>query len=292
MKLKTVKFNEKITEREIEFVKIAYSQLDFYTRDAYNSVGMYYDLREFDVNKLKHDRIHEHSDFIFAYDKDEIVGMCELEPCCLFETDCVNTCENDSTIMISELFVTETYRNQGIGTALINEVKKLSGYKNIYLSCFINNKANNLYRKNGFELLDQYYWCKGSTSNQNFILIHFNDLEKFLGKRKESVYKNIQLSYNKKVKSALYTDSKIEDICKYFEFKNFSYFETDNCYGVLNYEHSRTMIELLEFKNDTIFDDLRYININGVEYLGNVEHPSRYGLIPYYNNYIFRQNNG
>lgn len=86
----------------------------------------------------------------------------------------------------------------------------------------------------------------------------------------------------------MYTDSKIEDICKYFEFKNFSYFETDNCYGVLNYEHSRTTIELLEFKNNNIFDDLRYININGVEYLGNVEYPSRYGLIPYYNNYIFR----
>ena len=33
MKLKIVKFNEKITEREIEFVKIAYSQLDFYTKD-------------------------------------------------------------------------------------------------------------------------------------------------------------------------------------------------------------------------------------------------------------------
>ena len=58
----------------------------------------------------------------------------------------------------------------------------------------------------------------------------------------------MQLSYNKKVKSAMYTDSKIEDICKYFEFKNFSYFETDNCYGVLNYEHSRTVIELLELK--------------------------------------------
>ena len=58
MKLKTVKFNEKITEREIEFVKIAYSQLDFYTRDAYNSVGMYFDLPEFDVIKFRCDRIY------------------------------------------------------------------------------------------------------------------------------------------------------------------------------------------------------------------------------------------
>lgn len=53
--------------------------------------------------------------------------------------------------------------------------------------------------------------------------------------------------------------SKIEDICTYGELKNFSYFETDNCRGVLNYKYSRNIIELLEFKNNVTFDDLQCI---------------------------------
>lgn len=67
---------------------------------------------------------------------------------------CFLITNNDDSISLDEIYLEKDYRNQGIGTKIIK--KLISENKNVYLWVYkLNEKAISLYKKLGFEFIDE-----------------------------------------------------------------------------------------------------------------------------------------
>lgn len=82
-------------------------------------------------------------DIELIYLKDEVVGFYNGKE------------KNDNTFEIGNICVKPEYQNKGIGTAVLKEVLFENKGKNIILQCFKDNPAIVLYKRFGFEKIDE-----------------------------------------------------------------------------------------------------------------------------------------
>ena len=67
---------------------------------------------------------------------------------------CLLITNNDDSISLDEIYLEKDYRNKGIGTKIIK--KLISENKSVYLWVYkLNEKAISLYKKLGFEIIDE-----------------------------------------------------------------------------------------------------------------------------------------
>lgn len=92
-----------------------------------------------------------------AFRQDTVVGFMQLYPC-------FSSVRLQPIYILNDLFVHQNYRNNGIGSALINEAKSICISDNIaglQLETSKSNRANELYKKSGFSLIEDtnfYSW--------------------------------------------------------------------------------------------------------------------------------------
>ena len=92
-----------------------------------------------------------------AFRQDTVVGFMQLYPC-------FSSVRLQPIYILNDLFVHQNYRNNGIGSALINEAKSICISDNItglQLETSKLNRANELYKKSGFSLIEDtnfYSW--------------------------------------------------------------------------------------------------------------------------------------
>lgn len=92
-----------------------------------------------------------------AFREDKAVGFMQLYPC-------FSSVRLQPIYILNDLFVHQNYRNNGVGSALINEAKSICISDNIaglQLETSNLNRANELYKKSGFSLIEDtnfYSW--------------------------------------------------------------------------------------------------------------------------------------
>ena len=92
-----------------------------------------------------------------AFRQDTAVGFMQLYPC-------FSSVRLQPIYILNDLFVHQNYRNNGVGSALINEAKSICISDNIaglQLETSNLNRANELYKKSGFSLIEDtnfYSW--------------------------------------------------------------------------------------------------------------------------------------
>lgn len=92
-----------------------------------------------------------------AFHQDTAVGFMQLYPC-------FSSVRLQPIYILNDLFVHQNYRNNGVGSALINEAKSICICNNIaglQLETSKLNRANELYKKSGFNLIENtnfYSW--------------------------------------------------------------------------------------------------------------------------------------
>ena len=92
-----------------------------------------------------------------AFRQEIAVGFMQLYPC-------YSSVRLQPIYILNDLFVHQNYRNNGIGSALINEAKSICISDNIaglQLETSKLNRANELYKKSGFSLIEDtnfYSW--------------------------------------------------------------------------------------------------------------------------------------
>ena len=92
-----------------------------------------------------------------AFRQDTVVGFMQLYPC-------FSSVRLQPIYILNDLFVHQNYRNNGVGSALINEAKSICISDNIaglQLETSKSNRANELYKKSGFSLIEDtnfYSW--------------------------------------------------------------------------------------------------------------------------------------
>ncbi len=92
-----------------------------------------------------------------AFREDKAVGFMQLYPC-------FSSVRLQPIYILNDLFVHQNYRNNGVGSALINEAKSICISDNIaglQLETSKLNRANELYKKSGFNLIEDtnfYSW--------------------------------------------------------------------------------------------------------------------------------------
>ena len=92
-----------------------------------------------------------------AFREDKAVGFMQLYPC-------FSSVRLQPIYILNDLFVHQNYRNNGVGSALINEAKSICISDNIaglQLETSKLNRANELYKKSGFSLIEDtnfYSW--------------------------------------------------------------------------------------------------------------------------------------
>jgi GNAT superfamily N-acetyltransferase len=106
---------------------------------------------------LKQRMIKNDSIIYIAYNNDEAIGFTQLYP--LF-----SSVSMQPMYMLNDLFVSSTYRGQGIGEALINRAKHLcqsENNKGLAIQTAFDNPAQHLYQRLGFvkDTDLQFFWA-------------------------------------------------------------------------------------------------------------------------------------
>ncbi|EKQ54694.1 MULTISPECIES: GNAT family N-acetyltransferase [unclassified Clostridium] len=131
----------------IDFIKLI-ELLDNDLNERYGELQKQYD---------KHNKVDYLNDVIIIY-KDEIPVACGA-----FKE------YNIDTIELKRIFVTKENRRQGLSKLIITELEKLGsskGYKYALLETGIKqHEAINLYRNNGYELIENYEPYKGNANS-------------------------------------------------------------------------------------------------------------------------------
>lgn len=128
--------------------------------DLFNQYRIFYGQKD-DVKKAKNfllERINSNDSIIFlgSY-QDKLVGFMQLYPS-------FSSVRLQSIYILNDLYVHSEYRNKGIASALINEAKSIcKTEKNggLQLETSKMNRANQLYKKTGFNLIERtnfYSW--------------------------------------------------------------------------------------------------------------------------------------
>ena len=94
-----------------------------------------------------------------AFREDKAVGFMQLYPC-------FSSVRLQPIYILNDLFVHQNYRNNGVGSALINEAKSICISDNIaglQLETSNLNRANELYKKSGFSLIEDTNFYSWST---------------------------------------------------------------------------------------------------------------------------------
>ncbi|MFT5846382.1 MAG: GNAT superfamily N-acetyltransferase [Psychroserpens sp.] len=95
---------------------------------------------------LKQRMVKDDSIIYIAYDNDEAIGFTQLYP--LFSSVSMKP-----MYILNDLFVSSTYRGQGVGEALINRAKQLcksENNKGLAIQTAFDNPAQHLYERLGF----------------------------------------------------------------------------------------------------------------------------------------------
>jgi GNAT superfamily N-acetyltransferase len=105
---------------------------------------------------LKQRMVKDDSIIYIAYDNDEAIGFTQLYP--LFSSVSMKP-----MYILNDLFVSSTYRGQGVGEALINRAKQLcksENNKGLAIQTAFDNPAQHLYERLGFieDTALQFLW--------------------------------------------------------------------------------------------------------------------------------------